>query len=143
LPNNAEEKERQEYLEERKLLINAEVEGSKSFDKAILTLSASAIGLSITFIQQLTPTPQVEKLLYVAWSGFILALLSTLSSFLLSQSALRRQREIIDQYYENKKSAQKLKNWQAIITNWLNWLSIVFFIVGVIHLVLFSINNFP
>jgi len=143
LSNSAEEKERQEYTEERKLLINAELESAKSFDKAILTLSAGAIGLSITFIQQLAPTLQAEKLLCVAWSGFILALLSTLSSFLLSQSALRKQREILDKDYEGKQSTQELKNWQATITNWLNWLSIIFFIVGVIHLALFSINNFP
>jgi hypothetical protein len=43
------------YLEERKSLVDAEREGSRSFDKAILTLAAGAFGLSLTFIRQIVP----------------------------------------------------------------------------------------
>ncbi|MFQ5796168.1 MAG: hypothetical protein ACE5JP_14120 [Candidatus Bipolaricaulia bacterium] len=135
--------ERKTYLDERKLLIDAEREALRSFDKAILTLSAGALGLSITFIRQLAPEPQVEtlRLLAIAWIAFGLSLLSTLFSFLTSQSALRRQREILDQDYENEKPNQNYKNWQAKITNILNLASILSFIVGLIFLAWFSIEN--
>jgi len=39
------------YLDERKLLVNAKLEESKLLDKSILTLAASALGLSLTFIR--------------------------------------------------------------------------------------------
>lgn len=133
--------EREEYLEERNLLIDAERESARSFDKSMITLSAGALGLSITIIRHVAPTPQVVMLLYFAWGGFIFALLCTLTSFLLSQSALRRQREILDLDYEGGKPARDQKNCQAAITNCLNWLSIISFIVGVICFVLFGIKN--
>jgi H+/gluconate symporter-like permease len=134
---------RKTYLAERKLLIELECESTRSFDKAMITLSAGALGLSITFVRQLAPMPQCKAQLYVAWVGFILALLCTLASFLFSQSALRKQREILDQDYGGKQSAQEQKNPPATITKWLNWTSIACFIIGVIFLLVFSIKNLP
>ena len=46
------------YLEERKDLVKAEQSMYERFDKAILTLSAGALGISITFINQIAPTPK-------------------------------------------------------------------------------------
>jgi len=138
------QEERKTYLEERKLSIEAEREAAHSFDQAMLTLSAGALGLSITFVRQVAPaTPQHKEWLVVAWSGFILALLATLASFLFSQSALRRQRDILDLDYEGKLSAQQQKNIPATITDLLNWASIVCFIAGVISFVTFAIKNLP
>lgn len=137
------DEKRKTYLEERKLLIDAEREAARGFDRAMLTLSGGALGLSITFIRQVAPTPYDKTMLYVAWGGFTLALLSTLLSFLFSQSALRKQRDILDQDYAGKIPAHQQKNLLAIITNCLNWLSIVFFIVGVIFLAMFAQQNLP
>jgi hypothetical protein len=39
--------EREAYLEERRALVNAEGEQARSYDKAILTLSAGPLGLSL------------------------------------------------------------------------------------------------
>ena len=134
---------RQTYLEERKLLIDAEREAARSFDKAMITLSAGALGLSITFIRQLSPIlPQARLLLYVAWGSFIFALLVMLLSFLFSQSAMRKQRDILDQEYAETATTKVKNNW-ATITNWLNRVSIGLFILGVIFLALFSIKNLP
>jgi hypothetical protein len=41
------------YLEERKLLVSAEIEGSRLFDKTIITLAAGVFGLSLAFIKQI------------------------------------------------------------------------------------------
>ncbi|MDE1889230.1 MAG: hypothetical protein KGJ87_07580 [Planctomycetota bacterium] len=133
----------QVYLEERKQLIGAERETAQQFDKAILTLAAGALALSITFIKQIAPHPKSQSIYFLiaAWTFFSLSILSTLISFLKSQDACRRQREILDQDrlskpHDNKNSAA---NW----TNRFNWLSIVFFISGIISLIIFSVFNIP
>lgn len=135
------------YLEERKSLIDAELEGSRLFDKAILTLAAGAFGLSLTFIRQIVPdikSGTVFMLIY-AWVGFCISLLFTLISFLTSQLACSKQREILEaEYFNNHSSHDKkanLKNKASVCTWWLNILSISTFIIGVILLAIFSISN--
>jgi hypothetical protein len=144
MPETESEK-RKAYLEERKLLIELERSGSESFDKTITTLSAGALGLSITFIHEIAPTPRGETiwLMIVAWSGFGLALLVTLFSFLLSQSAMRKQRELLDEDYKGIQNPEGRPSWTAKVTNILNWSSIVFFTVGVISLATFTVENLP
>jgi hypothetical protein len=135
--------QRTEYLEERKLLIQAEREASQSFDKAMITLSAGALALSITFIRQLAPTPRDHVFLYVAWIGFILALITILTSFLASQSALRKQRDVIGERYQDKFTDGPSDGFFARLTNCLNWSSIVLFALGVASLTLFAVKNLP
>jgi hypothetical protein len=134
---------RETYLAERKLLMELECESTRSFDKAMITLSAGALGLSITFIRQIAPMPQVKSLLYVAWGGFILCLLSTLLSFLFSQSAMRKQRGILDQDYIGELDISAQTNLWAKTTKFLNVSSIACFMVGVVFFVWFSITNLP
>jgi len=135
------------YLEERKSLVDAEREGSRLFDKAILTLTAGAFGLSLTFIRQMAPDIKsgTAFMLVYAWVGFCVSLLSTLISFLTSQSACSRQREMLEaEYFHNSSGHDKktnLKNKFAVWTKWLNILSIFTFIIGVIFLAIFSIVN--
>jgi len=135
------------YLEERKLLIHAEYEESRLFDKAILTLTAGAFGLSLTFIRQIVPTIRSGTvwMLIFAWVGFGISLLSTLISFLTSQSACSKQREILKaEYFNNRGSQSKkvnLKNKMAIWTKQLNKISIFAFIIGIFFLTTFSIVN--
>jgi len=135
------------YLEERRLLIDAEREGARSFDKAILTLAAGAFGLSLTFIRQIVPNIEAGTLylLISAWAGFAISMLFTLVSFLTSQRACARQREILEEEYfdksDNRDRKAQTKNKFAIWTDWLNRLSIITFIIGVILLALFSISN--
>jgi len=47
----------QVYLDERKMLIYAERETAQQFDKAVLTLAAGALALSITFIKHIGLPP--------------------------------------------------------------------------------------
>ncbi len=133
------------YLEERKLLIEAERETAQQFDKAILTLAAGALALSITFINQIAPKPKLYSIywLIIAWSFFCLSLLSTLISFLTSQAACRKQRDILDEEISknSKKSNNTEENNAALWTDKLNKLSIAFFILGVMLLIVFSAMN--
>lgn len=144
--------EYQVYLEEREQLIDAERETVQQFDKAILTLADGALALSITFINQIAPHPKSHSkwFLLIAWILFCLSLLSTLISFLASQVACRRQREILDKRWFMKDKDKSMsdknhadKNNAAILTNKLNYVSIAFFIFGIIFLIIFSTINLP
>jgi len=135
------------YLEERKSLVDAKREGSRLFDKAILTLTAGAFGLSLTFIRQIVPSikPETMFILIFAWIGFCISLLSTLISFLTSQSACLRQIEILEAEYlddlSNQDKKNNFENKASDRTGRLNVISISAFIIGVIFLVIFSIFN--
>jgi hypothetical protein len=137
-PDGKESLEREAYLEERKTLVEAEGEASQSFDKALITLSAGAFGLSLFFIVQVAPEPRALRYLYIAWGGFIISLISILFSFLASQWGFRRQRNILDKYLET--GDEERNRWNPV-TNWSNILSITFFVMGVVSLAYFAIQN--
>ena len=134
------------YLEERKELIHAEQLMYKSFDRAILTLSAGALGISITFINQIAPYPtrDTKWLIISAWMFFSLSVLSTLISFLTSQVACRKQIEICEEVLLHGRSDDDSKsNKFATLTKWLNYTSIFFFLIGIITLASFCFKNLP
>src|SRR5690625_527334 len=72
---------------------------TSSLEKALLTLSAGAFGLSIAFVTQMVPEPKVPTVMFVAWSAFGFALILTVFSFYASIKALIREREIIGEMY--------------------------------------------
>jgi hypothetical protein len=118
------------YFEERNLLIKSKLDQSRQFDKAILTLAAGALGLSITFINQIAPNikPGTEFILILAWIGFGISIFSILFSFLTSQKACEKQIEILEHvFFENEKNKkEKRENKAATWTEYLNILSIIF-----------------
>jgi len=145
--NSKEEVEYKVYLEERKSLVQAELEESRLFDRAILTLAGGAFGLSLAFIRQIVPTigAGTQFLLICSWALFSLSILSTLISFLTSQSACARQRDILEaDYFSNNNKMDKRtleKNKPAAWTKRLNIISIATFILGVTFLAIFSMIN--
>jgi hypothetical protein len=137
----------QVYLEERKSLVDAEREQSRLFDKAILTLAGGAFGLSLTFIKEIISSNKPVQIywLILAWICFCSSMLSTLISFLTSQSACSTQRDILEATYLGNHAEQDGKsermNSAAIWTKRLNVFSILTFIVGAVFLSIFSIVN--
>lgn len=131
--------EREAYLEERKTLVEAEGEASQSLDKALITLSAGAFGLSLLFIFRIAPEPKALLWLYIAWGGFILSLVSILSSFLVSQKAFRRARDILDDY-RHAAGDQPSNPWSTT-TSGLTIVSIISFVCGVVALAYFAVRN--
>ena len=137
----------QVYLDERKSLVDAKREGTHSFDKAILTLAGGAFGLSLTFIRQFKQhtIPNCKFMLALAWTGFCISMLSTLISFLTSQSACSKQIEILEVAFcsQNKDvdTRANQKNNFSIWTKRLNVISIFSFIAGTICLAYFTIIN--
>lgn len=142
-PPPEQDPKRAEYVEERRALVDAEREAAQSFDKFMVTLSAGAFGLSITFVRELTNNPQSLWLLRSAWGAFGLSLCAILASFLLSQAALRRQRAILDEIEQGQEDdAREKKNVPATITNLLNWISIALFVCGATALIAFAVANY-
>lgn len=131
------------YLDERKSLTNATLEESKLFDTYILTLASGALGLSLTFINKITPNPKDLFMLIIAWSSFCISMCLTLFSFLVSQDACLKQIEINEEDLEDSKKDTK-NTHENKLTIWvrrLNIISIISFIIGVIFLISFTIYN--
>jgi len=77
------------FIEERKALIDAARESSRTFDKAILTFGSAVFGFSIAFIKDVAPHPELCTLKWLAfsWAAFASGLLAVLLSFLFSHKA--------------------------------------------------------
>lgn len=129
------------YHSERKLLIDAEREAARSYDKTMITLSAGALAFSIGFIKDIAPSPVQRCLLLAAWCLFAVSLFTIMLSFLLSQVSMRRQREILDDDQLKICKARDAHNcWQGRVQS-LNLASMISFMLGVGFLALFVVLN--
>jgi divalent metal cation (Fe/Co/Zn/Cd) transporter len=119
--------------DERKLLIDVKRDAARSFDQTMITLAAGALGLSLTFVQQLATKPaEWRAFLSAAWVCFGFALVSILISFILFQYAIDARINLREQI------AQRWDKW----TRRANWTSLISFTLGVTALLLFSVKNF-
>jgi len=132
---------RDAYLDERRLLIDEEREAARTFDKAMLTLSGGALGLSITFIRQLAPNPHTTGLLIAAWAGLTVALLTTCIALHVSQLAFQRARDLLDDDQRGVKGALERSNVPAAWTRRLNWTATLVFVLGIALLAVFAFIN--
>jgi len=132
-----------QYLDERRVLIEAELSQSSAFDKYLLVLSSGALALSLTFVREVAPSPKASTyaFLVLAWLSFALAIGSTLTSMLLSQKALRHQRDIHDEAMRGgdwpPTKHTRLSSWVGMC----NWLSLVCFVAGAALLSVFGAVN--
>ncbi len=67
---------------ERQWLLQADHAASRDFDKAIMTLAAGALGVSIAFVHDVAPHPVRVAWLGWAWGLFAASLVLILLSFL-------------------------------------------------------------
>jgi hypothetical protein len=107
----------------------------------VLTLSGGALALSLTFLKNFAgPNPDRAELIYLAWLALGLAMAIMLISLLTSQSAYRRQRDLLDAMQRGDDSpaqSNKLAKW----TEALNIASIVAFLTGVALIAWFAGHN--
>lgn len=123
--DNSTKQEYDIYFDERKSLVNAINSTDQQYDKAILTLSAGALALSLTFIGNISPSPifWTKWIIASSWICFVISMLTTLISFFTSKAACERQIEIIEGIYKKTPDAD-LKNQYTLITKILNFLSV-------------------
>jgi hypothetical protein len=141
------EKRRREYLDERNVYIQAGIRSIESFDRAMLTLVAGALGLSLLLLEKVLLHPILCTCLLVSsWIAMASSLLCVIVSFLLSRKSLDTLRQRLDADFRDdppKEDAGRGEpaNYYALAVTWLNWLSIATFIVGVVLLILFCTVN--
>lgn len=117
----------------------------EQYDKAILTLSSGGLALSITLLKDLFPVEKVVLPGVLVWSWYLFgaAIISTLFSFLTSIRSTHTQRDYFHKYYIEKNLEYKDKtNWWTVGTKWLNRISAVCFVAGVITTIIFASRNF-
>lgn len=122
---------------EREWLVKADYDAHRDFDKAVMTLSAGALGLTIVFVHDLAPNPEFVLLLAMAWALFAGSLLAILVSFLFSQTALRREITAIDTGVVLPTPG----GTPGRVTFWLNLAATVTLIGGAIGFVVFASLN--
>jgi len=131
----------QAYLDERRLLVEGEVQVAARFDKSILTLSGGALLLSMTFVKDIVSgRPKDTWTLIAAWILLGTAIAVMLISLLTSQKAYQRQRDILDKGFGDSKGGDESNCW-ACVTTWLHWISITLFLIAIFFLGYFAIKN--
>jgi len=131
----------QMYLDERRLLVEGEVQVAARFDKSVLTLSGGALLLSMTFVNDIVSgSPKVTWALIVAWILLGMAIVAMLVSLLTSQKAYQRQQDILDKAFGDSEGGDERNCW-ACGTKWLNRISIMLFLVGIAFLGCFTVVN--
>ena len=121
----------------RTTLVEKHHTASQDYDKAVMTLGAGALGISLAFIKDVAgKDPNHTWLLGIAWLLLVLSLVAIFVSFLTSQRAILRQIADLDSSVE-----QAHRDIYGGLTTTLNWASAVLFIAGVFVLLGFALYN--
>ena len=127
-------------VEYRSFLIKADYAASKAYDKAIMTLSGGALGLSMAFLKDIAPKPAdcTIALIALSWLFLTTSIGSTLVSMLTSQFALRKAIKQVDEgsIYKQRPGASF-----AWLTSALTITAGTLFVVGIFFLAWFCVAN--
>jgi hypothetical protein len=157
------DKPQNELQKELIRLWNFQNETSKTYDRTLTTLSAGALVLSVTFLQNMKTAAVSGSMCWIttSWVCFSVALIAILAALLCSQYGTKYvMEESIDlsdggaikwEININKKDSWfgKTTNKRPTSSRWhvlvhiFNWSSIVAFCLGVFCFVLFGILNPP
>ena len=132
------------YEKFRENLLEASLSNSNNYDKAILTLSSAALGLSLTFIKDIVPFKDIINYwtLVLSWVFFLISIVVTIISFILSQWAIKRQLKYAEEYYLNgKENFFNKKNICKDLTTIFNHISGIIFILALILTIFFVTSN--
>jgi hypothetical protein len=129
----------QEIDNYRNVLIAAEQKSQDDYDKTIVSLSGGALGITLLFIENVIgdSAPQETWALILAWTFWAASLASVVVSYFLSRLALRRA---IDQCDTNDYSS-KIGGWATTATNIANAVSGLFFVIGIVFVIIFCSHN--
>jgi hypothetical protein len=112
-------------------------ESQDDYDKAVLSLSGGALGISFAFLKDFVGSREVPHpwLLAVAWSCWGFSLLSVLWSFYSARIAFDRA---IEKWDAKVRDPKELGGNPNAVTKALNFLSGVLFLLGVISMTVFA-----
>ena len=138
------------YDEDRRYFRKAADEAAQKFDKVMVSLSAGAFVLSVTFLGQASPAPIAKALLVLAWIFFGMAIVAISLAFLFSQYACMKEQSNWGQFVRDMvtpgNEAEAVRPGRAGNPYWkgteiLNWLSMASFLLGLVFLVVFAATN--
>lgn len=143
LPDDADDAGNDEEIDDdvadsyRNTLIKSMQASQDSYDKYIISLSSSALGLSFVFLDKLIDIDHAyfKWLLLSSWISWALAITFTVTSFYVSQRALEHALN----EWEDSRSVSRT-TWDNV-TRWLNAFSGLTFIGGVGALISFVYLN--
>lgn len=124
-------------VDERNRLIASHKDASGAFDRALMTLSAGSLGLSIAFVNDIAEEPTSVWVLQTSWICMGLALLFIVASFAVSVEVHRR---LIDGLDKNRPCEEEPR-WARQGVTWLNGVSAGAFLIGAGFLVYFAFVN--
>jgi len=125
----------------RRWLLATGYDTTSSFDKMLTTLSAGALGLSVSFGQA---KHVWSSCLRLSWAFFTASLLAMLFSFRTSRRELDRQVKHVDWklvHGDEEKPPEEGRPWYEVTTYVLNNTALVFLIVGICLLIAFAAMN--
>ena len=122
---------------------------SERYDKWILTLSAGALAVSLTFLEKIAPSPEINTLFLIgwAWAFLILSLIAGILAILVSQYAIQKQIEEIDKKIEelsNDDLTNNANNSNNVLISFCHIFTIgsaICFVLGIIFLCCFAYTN--
>jgi len=128
----------------RQHLVAAEQKSQEEYDKAALTLSGGALGVSFAFVKDLVGPSGVvlPGMLVAAWMLWAASIVAVLASYYVSRLALRKA--IVDCDNDNiRKPTCTPGGYYTTALRWLNGASGVLFLAGVVSISVFVFNNIP
>jgi len=123
------------FSEMRAELAKIRLSNAENFDKSVLTYSTAGLAFSLGFLKDFVPINQAAQpwLLYLSWAMFVACVVSTMSSFLLSQQAVEVQLRINERYYlRGEGEALKEANVFGKLTDVLNYFSAICFVAAIV-----------
>lgn len=113
------------------ILLEARNNAVRSLEKTLVTLASGALALSITFLHDIAPHPRQMAWMIVSWILLFLSLLLMLIVFMLSVYA-----------FESAMKRKDVKRF-TLFLQFLEWISLVFFIFGSVCFAVFAAVNLP
>lgn len=129
--------DRNEYMDERRLLASLEAESYRSFDKALLTFSSGAIALSVTFFEKFNTEPSC--LLIVSWGLWLLSIIFQLTSYLIGARAMREELSVLNEQYKNYDTEPRKNPYTGWPTK-INIAALSAFLIGTLTFLFFIIK---
>ena len=133
------------FIEARRSLESSSHKVAEQFDKAVMTLAAGGLSMSLLFVQRIGPQqdPKTVWLLAGGWIGFTASLLLVLCSFLFGYHSYRLEIKVLEEMYNDPHLKIPPPNKWVTCTLVSNWASAIALIFGATFIVMFAIMNTP
>ena len=138
---------RQRLYEQTKAeVISKQLANSTTYDTSILTLSSALLALSVAFIKDVVAPISSATLLptlYLSWISFGLAIISTVSSFMIAQWSYKALLKGAKRYYiDEEPDAFKVSVVVSRRIEVANYINGTMFVLGTTLMLVFVITNF-